>query len=103
LRIISQFNDDDDEYFPHANQPPGVSKGLLPSALPVGFGLNLSQLPAVIMPTLGVISPASIGPRSRPFPQSTWLLASSFDGNFGLTTTAAVHVLHRLYDTRNCL
>jgi hypothetical protein len=46
LRIISQFNDDDDEYFPHTNRPPEVSKGLLSPALPVAFGLNLSQLPA---------------------------------------------------------
>jgi hypothetical protein len=30
------------------------------------------------------------------FAQSTWLLACSFHGNFGLTTPAAVSDLHRL-------
>jgi hypothetical protein len=43
LRIISQFKDDEDEYLPHRQEP---RKGSLPSALPVGFGLNLFQLSA---------------------------------------------------------
>jgi hypothetical protein len=105
LRIISQFNDDDDEYFPHTNRPPEVSKGLLSPALPVGFGLKFvriaRRLRSVSMPTLCVISPARIGLRARPFRAidvavSVQLLACSFHGNFGLTTPAAVSDLHRL-------
>src|SRR5262249_20998427 len=104
LRIISRFNDDDDEYFPHSDRPPGVSKGLLSSALPVGFGLNLSQLPAAC-----AVSPCRHYVLSRPqvsnrahdrFTQSTWLLACSFHGNFGWTTTAAVPDLHRLQTSK---
>jgi hypothetical protein len=48
------------------------------------------------MLTLGVMSPASIGPHGERFAQSTWLLACSFHGNFGLATTAAVSDLHPL-------
>src|SRR5262249_38039262 len=43
LPIISQFKDVEDEYLPHHQKP---RKGSPPSALPVGFGLNLSQVPA---------------------------------------------------------
>src|ERR1700745_183930 len=46
--------------FPIPTDHQGVSKDLLSSALPVGFGLNLSELPrrlrSVTMPTLGVMS-----------------------------------------------
>jgi hypothetical protein len=100
LRIISQFNDDDDEFFPHTNRPPEVSKGLLSPALPVGFGVNLSQLPAACAVSACrhyVLSRPQVSDRARDrFAQSTWLLACSFHGNFGLTTPAAVSDLDRL-------
>src|SRR5262249_15371725 len=37
LPIISQFNDDDDEYVPHSKGPPRASKSSPPSGLPIGF------------------------------------------------------------------
>jgi hypothetical protein len=44
-----------------------------------------------------VLSRPQVSDRARDrFAQSTWLLASSFHGNFGWTTTAAVPDLHRL-------
>jgi hypothetical protein len=71
LRIISRFNDDDDEYFPPF-QPAarslerlaaiGITRWFWPKFVPIA-----RRLRSVTMPTLGVISPASVEPRSRPF------------------------------------